>query len=890
MRSRTSKRDKLGPTYDGLSGRALLEKLADGHEFSVLQAFWRYGDPEVAADAVGPILATGAPHLLEPIVGEVLQVSLGEPFPSRLIVELTERRPQLGSKLGARLSKRLLDEEPFPNAEYENGRHLLELWVLGQDGKVGEDFAIAVIAEETPKASESTVRASAFQRCRASAAVLKESAAIVTRELEGEPSTASWNAAAEFVEATCRNAPETPEPVVPIVTRLIELAPQYGQSDPLPPELSRLVGSIAATELEASLSERLPDTPGARALVRVVGELPRASMRASLFARVVHQQPHLWTVAQAEFAELDEAEWKRRLKALVGDEQVERSILVQLLNAAPLRLVASVIELTLNQAGDEDDQLLSVAAARLGQRLDELGTDAGTRPDWVAAVHWPRARNEEGVRKLASLLGEVEEDVHVRVVVRGFIAEKITADVAARLLSEGASYAALAMMETGPLRGELAAALARTRQDELGPAVARLQKEGYSFDLTDSLAEALPNAAFIGAAEAWADLEKSGKDEVVQLLGLHGSEEQIPVLEAIVRDDHRENADRRVAAAEKIAELTPTGKSLPDCVIDLLRSNVPKLREAAVKAIERVKPRDAALIGGLHEVEVRAGVAGKAARAALDSLADEFLRDLGGASGKEELHEVIPLLGAVGRAQVLPALFNYVGANAEYDDVTLHRAAAKAVQQAAEHIRAVSEDDQEALVGLIDGEEREADLEAQGDLSSALARLQLGDDAALKVLYDELPTTFKVRGDPDELFGPEKERLVRQLGLYTRARDQGEAGWGLALTHLDNVAERLVRAAYLVCPAGSEAIKEDIRTDPAEPEYGRLIGALASVGELHGIQDDCSVLHDIRCRNSEVPHPGQRPDADTVATARRSFKEIAKVCVGVVVNARGPKR
>lgn len=101
------------------------------------------------------------------------------------------------------------------------------------------------------------------------------------------------------------------------------------------------------------------------------------------------------------------------------------------------------------------------------------------------------------------------------------------------------------------------------------------------------------------------------------------------------------------------------------------------------------------------------------------------------------------------------------------------------------------------------------------------------------------------------------DRLVRQLSLCARARDQGESGWGVAIAHLDNVAERLVRAAYLVCEGGSESIKEEIRNDPGEPDCGRLIGAPSSVGKLKGIQDDCSVLHDIRSKNSEVPHPGE---------------------------------
>jgi hypothetical protein len=130
------------------------------------------------------------------------------------------------------------------------------------------------------------------------------------------------------------------------------------------------------------------------------------------------------------------------------------------------------------------------------------------------------------------------------------------------------------------------------------------------------------------------------------------------------------------------------------------------------------------------------------------------------------------LLGAVCRAQVLSSLFNYLGATAEYDDVVLHRAAA--VRQAAEHVKPVTEEDQETLVGLIDSKEREVDPPGTERPVLGPRSPQLGDDAAFKILYDEVP--FEVKGDPDELFGFEKERLVRPLSVYARARDQGESG------------------------------------------------------------------------------------------------------------------
>ncbi len=235
---------------------------------------------------------------------------------------------------------------------------------------------------------------------------------------------------------------------------------------------------------------------------------------------------------------------------------------------------------------------------------------------------------------------------------------------------------------------------------------------------------------------------------------------------------------------------------------------------------------------------------------------------------------------------MLPALFQYVGGNAEYDDDTLHRAAAEAILSASDRIKDASDEDQATLVRLLEGEEAEADPEARGNLSDALANVQLGDDAALKILYDE--TGIKPRTSPDILFGSEKSALVRHLGLFARARDQGAAGWGVTITQLDNVAERLVRAAYLAV-GESEAIKEKIRTDPREPDYGNLIGALSSVKELQGVRDDCGVLHDLRCSRTEVPHPGEKPDEDAMATARTCFKKIGKVCLGTLRQAVGAR-
>jgi len=92
---------------------------------------------------------------------------------------------------------------------------------------------------------------------------------------------------------------------------------------------------------------------------------------------------------------------------------------------------------------------------------------------------------------------------------------------------------------------------------------------------------------------------------------------------------------------------------------------------------------------------------------------------------------------------------------------------------------------------------------------------------------------FEVKGDPDELFGFYKERLVRPLGVYARARDQGESGWGFALKNMMMPASRTTfgpsRVMFLIL---------------------------------------------------------ERPDEETIAAPRRCFKKIAHVSAGTLQNRR----
>ncbi len=89
------------------------------------------------------------------------------------------------------------------------------------------------------------------------------------------------------------------------------------------------------------------------------------------------------------------------------------------------------------------------------------------------------------------------------------------------------------------------------------------------------------------------------------------------------------------------------------------------------------------------------------------------------------------------------------------------------------------------------GEKR--DPAARELLKNALHKASLGPDEALDLLLE----TISPAALPSELFGPEHTTIVRQFALYKLERDRGPAGWATALTHLDNVAERLMRATYL---------------------------------------------------------------------------------------------
>lgn len=869
---------RLAPAYASLDGAHLLKALGEHRETAVLEAFWRYYDADLAASAAEPIVASGDETLLGLVLDEILDPGLDGPAPQAIVQAIDRDRPALATADAERLAERLLDATGL-HPSYEPARPSLLAWLVAQPGKLGDEAALEVITRRPAGSEQGSVQQAAYARCRGNSRLLSDAAAVVADEFERAPSLQTWQQAAEFVEEACRKDKTTPEAVRPIVQRLLEMAPHYLGSARFADTLHRHALESAFETIEHVVSQDMADSHGARAMIELLPEITPALLRARVWAGAARAQRVLWPVLQQQATGWDEAEWRRVLRALTGPETVHRSALEYLVAAAPIELTAELMQLVMTQVG-VGDVLIGNVGQRLLERLQAIGEGGDTREAWVAAVHWPKQRDLEDLERFSAIIGGVETSLRVRLIVRGYLTKKLRADVAARLVPAGEATRALAMVAVGQ-RGEWTVALAAAHPDEIASAAGAVTTpDDYDLDVVVALAPVRPDVAFLGVAAAWQHLAADQKDEVVGLLEEHGDEESLEALCAIIRDDHRDNAKRRGRAARRIGELLELGATLPEPVLDLLNSNLHDLRSAAVEAIARVKPREPELIGRLHDVVAGGGAAGKAAADALDALAGEFIAEFDAAREKSELHELMPLLGAVGRSGVLRPLFQCVGGNAIYDDPALHRAAATAIHAAADRIDAVSSDDQEALVALIDGEPQETNVRARDELSSALARIQLGEDAALQLLYDEMGFTPKI--EPSRLFGAEKEPLVRQLALFDRARKRGQDGWGAELAHMDNVAERLVRAAYLVAQGTSGSIVEQIQTDSRTPDYGNLITALASAKELNGIQGQCKVLHDARCTLSEIPHAGKQADAATMTTARKCFVDLAKVCVGTL--------
>lgn len=869
--------------YEGFSGDALLHRLVEQRDLRALEVLWRLGDPGVAARIAPHVLEIDVPELSGLVVEEILSPGFDEPLPTAVVQELERHRPRLSRDVATRLVERLQAEDEPLLAAYENARYLLEAWVVEQEGTVGADFALAVVRGETRMASHARVRDVAFRRCTRSRRLLGTAGAALVSELNNEPSPSAWEKASAMVQAAAETG-SPPTSLHDLATELLVSAPAHAPENDLPHSIKAFaVGDGRETLRTLIVSEPMQPTQGAQAVISAIEDVEPVRDRHQLFALGLHHQPQLWNVLGSGLAAWDQVEWRGRLRALADTARFDPAPVRDLIKHAPVSTSADIIEFAMSQADGSEAEVLGLAATRLRERFAAFD-DNTSAAERLGCVRWPRARETGRIELLSSVLrGALDEEELTALVVEAFRSRKIAVSTAAVLLPTGRSLDALGLLEHGDARARLARALADARPDELGPAVERLQTEGFSFDLAVAIAEKDPAAAFAGADQAYPSLSSSERDTLVELLERHGGLEQGPAVDAVMADDRQGTAGRRQRVARRVAELTEPRAALPAWMLKLLGSGNADLRTEAIRSFERVKPRDPEVIRELRKLAVSGGVPGDLSRAALDSIAEDILGELGDDSTKEEARSLLPLLGATGSPHGLPTLFSFVGPDPRWDDEDLRRLAAAAVADIAGSRAEIPLEEQTRLVGLVEGAGAEIDPSASESLKLALSRIQLGEDDALRVLYDEfLPKPPQTH--PDELFGGEKETLLRHVDLYEKAKAAGASGHGRQLAQLDILAASLARAAYLQYGT-SEPLKAQIRASRKQEEYGNLIGSIGNVPKMRSIKAELEVIRNLRSEKSMEAHPGEQPTADDIVAARQHFKKVATVCVQLLEGA-----
>jgi hypothetical protein len=289
-----------------------------------------------------------------------------------------------------------------------------------------------------------------------------------------------------------------------------------------------------------------------------------------------------------------------------------------------------------------------------------------------------------------------------------------------------------------------------------------------------------------------------------------------------------------------------------------------------------VQPRDDHTLLRLREKWIQGGKIGDDARTALDAVATgvvETLSPLTGPARRSEGPDLIRILGLTAAEDSFESLISHVGADAIDDDLGLRRAAASALRTYVD----ATPLDPERLAALGVGAASEPDTEANDHLREALAAAQMGEDAAILLLYEFVGfSAADVTATPDELFGEQKARLLLALKRLVVQRELGEAGWSGFVEQMDLVAEALVRAAYLRF-GDSEPLKAEIRKNSTKPDYGVLVKSLGKAKGFDAPSAHLQSLHDMRSNRTAAHHPNGGPlDEKAVHAAVNALETAAR--------------
>jgi hypothetical protein len=868
------------PVPDFRGGR-LFEALAETRDVGGLELLWRADQPELSQHLAEYLASACDPRLSDLLLSELSAPVLPATLRPNILAAIDKHGPPLSEEGVSLLADALTDGEASVLAPGGADQELLERWLFAQPGAHRDDYALLVIEDEIDIAPAAGTLTAALARCVGNDDLRARAAEAYRARLVELGDQAAWVRATEFIETCCLPTNRQPE-IIDLVNDLVGLAPDLVKTTPIGPTLTLLIRELGQGAIERLLStdEPVPASPGATALLTIAESFGRQEQRLTVFMLAYARHPALWPALDPLAQGWDEARWRQVLRRILKtpDEDLPARLSPLLANA-PAGFSSLLVQIAVAHERSEADPELAVVVS--AKTLDALKSARSSGSSQSPVLWWPTRRDEEGlvfVRELIAGFGSGPDRIDL--LTTGLVERAATPGIIVLLLPEGMSSHLIERLRADAVSAEsyraVLDALLENRPSELREAAARMQPQSYDLQLAAVLAPTEPDTAFGGADAAYDTLESVSRDRLLDLLEACSTTAQLPVVERFARASDREERSRRAQSFKIIGRLLPPGQQVPDYLTDGMRVSHPAVSAAAFEAIGIIKPRQPEFLRELREMAATDGKIARSAAGTLDAMTDGFADELRGQITTAERCHLLTLLGAAARPKAIDLLLEHLG-DAEWDDIGVHRAAAAAVVEVVPFVVKVATPQLERLGELLDGETQENDPIVREALSRASAIASLGPDDALNLLYEM--AHVRPVANPDELFGVEKGTLVRQLGLYKRELDRGAVGRATAIAHLDNVAERVVRAAYTRL-GSSEDIRRRIAANPRDPEYGHILNSLG--GKLEKAKNGFGRLHEIRSEETEVPHPGSPMTEQAWTAATEGFSKAANICLAAV--------
>jgi hypothetical protein len=620
----------------------------------------------------------------------------------------------------------------------------------------------------------------------------------------------------------------------------------------------------------------LRNAEGPNGLVEAVAEIESGPERGRARAVALLRQPQAFGVLDALTRRWDDNEWQVTLDGLLAYPPTKAPASVgTVLARAPKRLAAAAMRVAARHPNSGAPQVTQSAVDLAVAALNEVSAADDAIAQQAGLLAWPGDGTDPVLAVTKAVLADLKSEHRGQLVAQAVALASTPVDLAPALLdTSDYTFALLTPPLEGKLLGDVAAAFHAAAPDHMSVVVRKRQQATFSVALAQGVAPRDPKSAFAGAADAYRTFSQADRDVLINLLDAHGSWSEEALITAFADDGDRLNSTRRARALALAGRVVPPGSAAPPFLVAALTASKPAVAEAAYGAVAAIGPVDPDVARALRVVASSKNAPGKPqAQAALTALASAFRVKLEANRGdRAKEAALLAALAATAEPDAVETLLDYLGPDAVDDYSTVKQAAAKGLTEA---VDSIDSNHLERMASLLDGDEREGDPKAREAIEEAFRRASLGEDAALAELYALVGVNPK--HDPSTLFGPEKDRLVRQTALWHRSQGMKEILRPNAISHLDNMAMSIVRAAYRRF-GSSDPMKAQLAADrPANPPYGTILNALT--GPMEKSKGALLALHHARSDETEIAHPGTEPTEDTAVAARKNFTVGAKLLV-----------